>query len=90
VRVRPVKSLKASAAKNLLLTKTSSVRKLASKQLTLVQQAVYSETQQHRPRNSIQRLLVQRRGVSGVQRRASLWQARSVRSMRRLELALSA
>ena len=90
VRVRPVKSLKASAAKSLLLAKTSSMCKLVSKRLTLVQQAVYSETQQHRPKNSIQRLLMQRGGVGGVQRRASLWQARSVRSMRRLELALSA
>ena len=89
MRIRPVKDLKASAAKSLLLAKTSSVCKLASKRLVRVQQAIYSETQQ-RPKSSIQRLLTQRGSMSGVQRRASLWQARSVRSMRRLELALSA
>jgi hypothetical protein len=89
VRVYRAKSLKASAAKSLLLARTSSAGKLVSKRLALVQQAVYSEAQQHRPKNSIQRLLTQRGNMSGVQRRASLWQARSVRSMRRLELALS-
>jgi len=71
VRIRPVKDLKVSAAKSLLLAKTSSVCKLASKRLALVQQAIYSELQQ-RPKSSIQRLLTQRGGMSGVQRRASL------------------